>query len=170
MVSTAVVRYLPGIFIYKAEAGEPRRSFWKRWNKYMYLYEASTICLKRIVRIYQVLKCVFFTSSRSFYPSTYQHTPCPCWFFIFERCKLCGHKSTTHTFRDVLTVCVFHIKPLFLLVDIQHTQCPHVFFILERYNVYGHKTTTQAATLHQADSAMPCHFAGLWQAQHTHTS
>ena len=69
-------------------------------------------------------------------------------------------------------VCVLHLKTPFLLVDIQHTQCSRVFFILEIYNMCGHKTTTQAATLYQANSgsAMPCHYAGLWQAHQTHTS
>ena len=56
-------------------------------------------------------------------------------------------------------LCVLHIKPFFLLVDIRHTQCPPCFFILERYKRCGHKTTTQAATLYQVDSSgtMPCH-------------
>ena len=30
-------------------------------------------------------------------------------------------------------MCVLHIKPSFLPVDIQHTQCPCRFFILKRY-------------------------------------
>ena len=30
-------------------------------------------------------------------------------------------------------VCVLHIKPVFLPVDIQHTQCPCRFFLLQRY-------------------------------------
>ena len=30
-------------------------------------------------------------------------------------------------------VCVLHIKPFFVLVDIQHTLCPRWFFILEIY-------------------------------------
>ena len=32
-----------------------------------------------------------------------------------------------------LSVCVLHIKPFFLPVDIQHTQCPCRFFLLEIY-------------------------------------
>ena len=32
-------------------------------------------------------------------------------------------------------MCVVHIQPFFLLVDIQHTQCPRSFFILERHKL-----------------------------------
>ena len=75
---------------------------------------------------------------------------------------------------DPSCVCVFHIKPFFVLVDIQHTQCPRWFFILERCKLGCHKTTIQTATLYQyqVDSSRttPCHCAGLWQAQHTYAS
>ena len=56
----------------------------------------------------------------------------------------CWRAYVVHVVR---TLCVRHIKPLFLPVDIQHTQCPRRFFLLERYNLCGHKTTTLAATM-----------------------
>ena len=34
-----------------------------------------------------------------------------------------------------ICVCVLHIKPFFLPVDVQHTQCAWRFFLLERYQV-----------------------------------
>ena len=40
------------------------------------------------------------------------------------------------------SVCVVHIKPFFLPVDIQHTQCPCRFFLLEWYKLCGHKKNT----------------------------
>ena len=54
----------------------------------------------------------------------------------------------------------FHIKPLFVPVDIQHTQCPCRFFLLERYKLCGHKTTTEilhCTTVRRVDNAMTCH-------------
>ena len=53
-------------------------------------------------------------------------------------------------------VCVLHIKPFFLLVDIQHNQCPCRFFILARHKLCGHTTTTAVS---RADNAM-IHRAG----------
>ena len=60
--------------------------------------------------------------------------------------------SLMSTRYQVWCVCVLHIKPFFLLVDIQHTQCPRCFFILERYKFCGHKTTIQEATWYSS----PC--------------
>ena len=47
--------------------------------------------------------------------------------------------------RDVFyaQVCVFHIKPFFLPVDMQHNQCPCGFFLLLRCKFCGHRTTTR---------------------------
>ena len=54
--------------------------------------------------------------------------------------RLCAHEllPAADTENDMY-VCVLHIKPFFLLVDIQHAQCPRWFFILERYELCGHK-------------------------------
>ena len=45
------------------------------------------------------------------------------------------------------TVCVLHIKPFFLLVDIHHALYPCRFFLMERYKLCGHKTTIQKTIL-----------------------
>ena len=45
-------------------------------------------------------------------------------------------------------VCVLHIQPFFLPVDMQHTLCPYRFFILERYKLCGNKTMTQGCFLY----------------------
>ena len=37
--------------------------------------------------------CVFFHIKPSFLLVDIQHTQCPRWFFVVERCDLCGHQS-----------------------------------------------------------------------------
>ena len=53
----------------------------------------------------------------------------------------------------VLDVCVLHIEPFFLLVDIQHTQCPCQFFLLEKYKLH-----TNAVS--RVDNGMTCRRTG----------
>ena len=64
----------------------------------------------------------------------------------------------------VRSVCVLHIKPFFLPVDVQHTQCPCLFFLLEIYKLCGHKTTTQRIlhnnVVSRVDNGMTCRRTG----------
>ena len=69
----------------------------------------------------------------------------------------------------VVDVCVVHIKPFFLSVNIQHTQCPCRFFLLERYKLCGHKTTTQRyyiltyLVVSRVDNGMTCRRTGYYR-------
>ena len=60
-------------------------------------------------------------------------------FFMVLRIFLRYGFSTFCDHRLYRCVCVPHVKPFLLPVDIQHTQCPCRFFLLERYKVCGHK-------------------------------
>ena len=64
------------------------------------------------------------------------------WVVETQLCKL-RDTRTSETLIGRGCVCVLHIKPFFLPVDIQHTQCSCRFFLLERCKLCGHKPTTQ---------------------------
>ena len=53
-------------------------------------------------------------------------------------------------------ICVLHIKPFFLLVDIQHSQCPRWFFVLEIQALWSqnYDTSSNGKTA-VVSSAMP---------------
>ena len=42
--------------------------------------------------------CMLFHIEPFFLPMDIKHTPCPCWFFVLGRYKLCGH---TPRHRDI---------------------------------------------------------------------
>ena len=72
-------------------------------------------------------------------------------------------------------MCVLHMKPFFLPIDIHHTPYPYCFFILEGCMLCGHKTTAQRYYIvalykgrRQCNAAMPSYW--IPQAQHTHVS
>ena len=64
---------------------------------------------------------------------------------IFVSVVLCiiDYGSCRKSNTILVYVCVLHIKPFFLPVDIQHSQSPCRFFLLERCKFCGHKTTTE---------------------------
>ena len=65
--------------------------------------------------------------------------------------------------RDHPYVCVLHIKPVFLPIDIQHNQCPCRFFNPREIQVMwsqNYATEILRYAANRVDNAMPCHPTG----------
>ena len=75
----------------------------------------------------------------------------------------------------MIGMCVLHIKPVFLPVDIQHKQCPCRFFnpvnreipVQVMWPLNYATEILHCYAVNRVDNAMPCHQTG--SARHTHS-